>query len=361
MTDIRLRHIHKHYPPPAGASEPIVALDDVSLHIRSGERIGLLGPSGSGKTTLARIIAGLDAADAGEVIQDGVSVGELRMFDRGIGMVFQDDALIPHWRARETVGFFLRLRKREEEVPQRVHDIAQITGIGLDALMDRYPNQLSGGERQRVAIARAFARDLRLLILDEAFASLDAGFRFRARHELLRLLQAYPITTVYVTHDQVEAAAVAQRIAILRAGRVVQVGTMDDLLLSPADHFVAGFLEPAMNFFAGTVDDHHWHGASFGGFPVRQDLPDGMSLLLGVRPDQFLLAGDEAPRATVEAIEMRLEARTQILTLRRDHETWRAFLPLTPAWRVGEDVAVRPDAAQLHYFDPESGLRLGSP
>ena len=169
-------------------------------------------------------------------------LSEIPTWDRGIGMVFQDGALMPHWEAERSVGFFLWLRKREAEVPVRVARIAEITGFGLEKLMKRRPSQLSGGEKQRVAIARALTRDPNVFLFDEPFSSLDAKLRASARVELKRLLREFPVTSIYVTHDQHEAIALAHRIAVMRAGKIEQIGDYQTLYENPLNLFVATFL-----------------------------------------------------------------------------------------------------------------------
>ena len=191
---------------------------------------------------------------------------------------------MPHWEAVRTVGFFMWLRKREHEVPPRVARISEITGFGLDKLMNRKPAQLSGGERQRVAIARALTRDPRIFLFDEPFSSLDAKLRTSARVELKRLLREFPVTSVYVTHDQNEAVSLAHRIAVMRAGEIEQIGNYQTLYENPRNLFVATFVGvPTINLFEGHVENHHWQGVEFGPYPVRADLADGTSVIVGVR------------------------------------------------------------------------------
>ena len=183
-------------------------------------------------------------------------------------MVFQEGALMPHWEAEKSVGFFMWLRKRETEVPARVARISEVTGIGLDKLMDRKPSQLSGGEKQRVAIARALTRDPRVFLFDEPFSSLDAKLRTSARVELKRLLHEFPVTSVYVTHDQNEAVSLAHRIAVMRAGTIEQIGDYQTLYENPRNLFVATFIGvPTINLFEGKVNGHRWQGQTFRPLP----------------------------------------------------------------------------------------------
>ncbi|MCS7071524.1 MAG: ABC transporter ATP-binding protein, partial [Anaerolinea sp.] len=201
MTTITLQHVSKTFQQQSGSgSVAVAAIHDVSLKIPSGTTLALLGESGSGKSTLLRLIAGLIKPDSGAILFDNVPLDAIDLRSRGIGMVFQDGALMPHWEARQTVSFFLWLRKREYEVPARLERISQITGFGMNVLMGRLPRELSGGERQRVAIARALLRDPRVFLFDEPFSNIDAALRTQARLELRRLLNAFPVTSVYVTH-----------------------------------------------------------------------------------------------------------------------------------------------------------------
>ncbi|MCL4163046.1 UNVERIFIED_CONTAM: hypothetical protein GTU68_063092, partial [Idotea baltica] len=177
MTTITLKNISKTFYDTSRKLTPVLAIKDFNLHVKSGEAVVLLGPSGCGKTTLLRLIAGLDTPDSGDVFHNDALLDDIRIENRGIGMVFQNYVLIPHWESRKTVGFFLRLRQREHEVPAHVTMVSKITGFDIERLMGKFPRHLSGGEKQRVSIARAFARDLNLLLFDEPFANLDAKFR----------------------------------------------------------------------------------------------------------------------------------------------------------------------------------------
>ena len=234
------------------------ALDGVDLEVRDGETLAIIGPSGCGKSTLLRVVAGLEPVDSGRVLYDGQDVSAVPPGERGIGMVFQNYALYPHMESRGNLGFFFRLRRRrEEEIDERVRLTAEIMGLGFDELLERKPGTLSGGQQQRVAIGRCIARDPRLFLLDEPLSSLDARLRARTRVELKRLLTRFRITTIYVTHDQTEALALATRIAVMRRGRIEQAGVWDELYQRPANAFVAGFVgtpgTPPANLLPGTV------------------------------------------------------------------------------------------------------------
>lgn len=359
MTTITLNHISKTFDNlPGGAS--ISAVDDVSLKLASGDVLAILGPSGCGKSTLLRIIAGLVKPDSGEVLYNNVPLEDVPMTERGVGMVFQEGALMPHWEAAKTVGFFLWLRKRQHEVPDRVRRIAKITGLGLEKLLERRPSQLSGGEKQRVAIARALTRDLNLLLFDEPFANLDFKIRTEARIELKRLLREFPVTAVYVTHDQTEAVSLSQRIAIMRAGHFEQVGTYQQLYHSPRNVFVAGFVgTPTMNLFEGKVDDGRWWGDNFGGYPIRSDLPNGTHVTMGIRPE-FVRLDPQGTPAVVERVTPYLSERFQLLDVWLGKERWQLTLPdLQQPVEVGATIYCALDADALLYFDSKSGQRIG--
>jgi ABC-type sugar transport system ATPase subunit len=342
-----------------GTGQPAVAVDDVSLKVHSGETLALLGPSGCGKTTLLRLIAGLETPDSGDILYDNVPLSEIPHEDRGVGMVFQEDALMPHWVSRLNIDFFLRLRKREDELPERLLRISEITGIDLDLLLDRFPDQLSGGEKQRVSIARALARDLEILLCDEPFASLDAGYRSKARLELKRLLAEFSVTTVYVTHDQLEAMALADRIAVMNAGKIEQIGTYRQLYDTPQSLFVATFIgAPTINLFAGEVVGGEWQGENFGGFPIRHDLRSGSPITMGVRPEHMHLTPDGVP-GVVDEVTKFFSERHQLVDVHLGEEQWSLQIPLDHAVHIGDTIYSIIDPTGLLYFDPATGKRIG--
>jgi multiple sugar transport system ATP-binding protein len=337
----------------------VTALDNLSLRLPKGEMIAFIGPSGCGKSTLLRIVAGLTQPDSGTVYYDKTPLSEIPMEDRGIGMVFQEGALMPHWRSRQTIGFFYRLRQREVEVPERVKQIAQITGLGMEKLMERRPRQLSGGEKQRVAVARALTRDLKLLLFDEPFSNLDTKLRSNARIELKRLLRAFPTTSIYVTHDQDEAVTLGDRIAVMNAGHIEQIGNYDYLYNSPVNLFVAQFFgNPSMNFFDGVMRDGHWYGENFGGYLVRRDFDDGHPVVMGLRPQHFYLkAGGVA--GVVDAKFPLLPERRQLVNVWLGDEKWSLLLDIEEQITLGETIYCDLDPTYAHFFDKETGLRIG--
>lgn len=357
MTTIVAEHITKRFDHDA---RPVTAVDNLSLRIQSGEVLAILGPSGCGKSTLLRLIAGIYKPDDGHVYYDQRNLQEIPLQERGIGMVFQEGALIPHWDSEHNIGFFLRLRHRENEIPERIRQVAKITGIGLEYLLPRRPRTLSGGEQQRVSIARALARDLNVLLFDEPFANLDAPVRATARVELKRLLMQFPATAVYVTHDQHEAIALSHRIAVMRAGRIAQIGTYEQLYSSPINTFVATFVgTPTMNLFNGCIREGKWVGENFGGFPIRGDLPDGMAVTVGVRPDQITLDRGGTP-GVIDEVERHYAERYQLVTVHLGGERWTIQRPLEEHFEVGVTLycALQPDS--LLYFEGTTGMRVGS-
>ena len=357
MTSVTVDHVSKYFFD--NNENRISAVDNIHTKLSDGDMLAILGPSGCGKSTLLRLIAGLIEPDSGEILYDNIPLSEIPLQDRGIGMVFQDGALIPHWEARRSVGFYLQLRNRQHEVPDRVKHISKITGIGLDKLLDRRPRQLSGGEQQRVSIARALTRDRRVMLFDEPFANLDAKYRTEARVELRRLLNEFPVTSVYVTHDQIEAIALADRIAIMNKGQFEQVGTYRDLYDSPINLFVATFIgTPLINVFKGHVHDNQWVGENFGGYPIRNDLPNGTQVTLGIRP-QHLYLDVNGIAGVVDSITPMLAERYQLINVWLGSEKWSLTVPLTEQITLGSTIYCKIDPSEILYFDTESGTRIG--
>jgi multiple sugar transport system ATP-binding protein len=360
MSTVTLEHVtkrfHQHI---EGGSRVIIAVDNISLKLIDGDVLAILGPSGCGKSTLLRLIAGLETPDEGTIYFDNVPLPEIDVKDRGVGMVFQNGALMPHWEGWRTVGFFLALRQREREVPARVHQVSKVTGIGLEQLLNRRPAQLSGGERQRVGIARALARDPRIFLFDEPFANLDAKIRAQARVELKRLLYKFPVTSVYVTHDQIEAVALADRIAVMRDGKMEQVGTYHQLYNNPVNLFVASFIgTPLLNEFAGHVIEGFWQGENFGGYEMRHDLESGMRITMGIRPEHIHLTHAGVP-AVVDQVTPFFAERYKLLDVRLGRESWRMKAPLETPVAAGETIQCALDPDGLMFFDSKSGVRVG--
>ena len=284
MAEIELRNITKVF------SGDVVAIDDVSLRIGDGEFIALVGPSGCGKSTLLRAIAGLEDVTSGEISIDGRDVTDLAPRHRDIAMVFQSYALYPHMSVRQNLGYGLKVRRTSKaEIRKRVDEIAVL--LGLDELLERKPAHLSGGQRQRVAMGRAIVRQPQAFLMDEPLSNLDAKLRVGMRASLAQLHQQLGVTTVYVTHDQVEAMTLGQRVAVMKDGHILQVDAPQSLYERPLDLFVAGFIgSPAMNLVEATVDGDH---VEFGQLrvpldPARRPVSlDAGRVILGIRPETF--------------------------------------------------------------------------
>jgi ABC-type sugar transport system ATPase subunit len=225
--------------------------------------------------------------------------------------------------------------------------------------MGRKPRQLSGGEKQRIGIARALARDLRVLFFDEPFANLDAKYRTEARVELKRLLNAFPITAIYVTHDQVEAISLSHKIAVMREGRIEQMGTFQQLYDNPQNLFVATFIGvPIMNLFPGQVQSGRWQGENFGGFPIRRDLPDGTKVTAGIRPPHIHVV-QEGVYGVVDSVTPFYAERYQLVSVHLSGEHWNLIIPLDQSLEVGTTIQCAFDPTQVLYFDTKTGQRIG--
>jgi ABC-type sugar transport system ATPase subunit len=351
---------------PEEASESrrqVRALDRCCFDVQNGETIAVVGPSGCGKSTLLRAIAGLLQPNEGRILYDGEDMVDVAPKDRGIGMVFQNYALYPHWKSRENLGFFFRLRKREREIPERVRVTSEIMGIGFEQLLARRPPTLSGGEQQRVAIARCIVRDPRLFLFDEPLSNLDAKLRAQTRVEIKRLLRRYAITSLYVTHDQTEAIALADRIAVMRRGQVDQVGTYRELYDRPANAYVAGFLgSPPMNLFPAEVSGGLLRAAEGLDLALpprwRQGVAAGQQVLAGIRPEHLQHDERSAFRPVAEVIEPIYSQQVQLVHFTLGDRRLTAQLPEGTHVQRGDalPLAVRPEG--LHLFDLETEARL---
>ncbi len=350
----------------ASAPAHIVALDGVNLTVRDGEVMSIVGPSGCGKSTLLRIIAGLEEPDSGRVLYDGRDMTRVPPRERGIGMVFQNYALYPHWDAYDNLGFFFRIRKREKEIDPRVREVATILGVDFKHLLARKPPTLSGGEQQRVAVGRCIIRHPTLFLFDEPLSNLDAQLRSETRVQIKRLLNRFRVTTVYVTHDQTEAVAMGDRIAVMRQGRIAQVGTFRELYDQPVDAFVAGFFgTPPMNFLTGHIEE-----GAFTRGAVRIPLPsrlralvrEGQAVRLGLRPQHLSLTADTTSATTgiVEVTEHLPSARIQLVHLRLEETTVVAQVPQDMPITRGDILGLAPDPDWLYLFDEATGRNLAA-
>ena len=380
MAEIELRNVTKVF---AG---DVVAIDDVSLSIADGEFIALVGPSGCGKSTLLRAIAGLEDVTSGEISIGGRDVTDLVPRHRDVAMVFQSYALYPHMSVRQNLGYGLKVRRMPKaEIRGRVDRIAEL--LGLEELLERKPAQLSGGQRQRVAMGRAIVREPQAFLMDEPLSNLDAKLRVGMRASLSQLHQRLGVTTVYVTHDQVEAMTLGQRVAVMKDGRILQVDTPQALYGHPRGLFVAGFIgSPAMNLVEATVDGAE---VAFGQFrlpldPRRRPSSAGPGhVILGIRPEAFEDAAFASPAlpvldADVVVLEelgsdahvfFRVDATRVAVGLEGEPDDGADLVvergsllnarldPRTTA-RVGSPVRLAVDPGRFHFFDPVTGASL---
>src|SRR5499427_4750644 len=354
MAAVAIRAVHKHF----GSTHVIRGVD---VDIADGEFCVLVGPSGCGKSTLLRMIAGLEQIGDGEISIGGKVVNRVPPKERDIAMVFQNYALYPHMTVRDNMSFALMLAKQaRSEIDARVKKAADILGLAL--LLERYPRQLSGGQRQRVAMGRAIVRDPQVFLFDEPLSNLDAKLRVQMRTEIKELHQRLKTTTVYVTHDQIEAMTMADKIVVMNSGLVEQIGAPLDLYDRPDNLFVAGFIgSPAMNFIKGTVRANG--SAEFEG-PAGVRLPlaapaawAGRAVTCGIRPEHFSLAEDGAT-VEIQVIEP-TGSEIQVVAKLGDDEVIAVFRE-RHAFKPGDKIRLKPDPRLMHLFDAETGKRLNS-
>jgi multiple sugar transport system ATP-binding protein len=332
------------------------ALKDVDLLVRDGEFMVLLGPSGCGKTTLLRCLAGLERIDGGTVRIGDRDVSDLPPRDRHIAMVFQSYAVFPHMKVYDNIAFGLRMRKKPKaEVERRVKEGAAL--LQLEPFLDRYPAQLSGGQRQRVAVARAIVTDAPVLLMDEPLSNLDALLRLHARAELKRLHGEVKRTTVYVTHDQIEALSMGDRIAVMREGQIVQLDTPSALYDRPADVFVGSFIgSPPMNFLKARARNGTAVGDAFE-VPGPPGM-DGKEMLLGIRPENIKI-GEGPFRGRVLVVEPL--GSHALLTVMVGNESIKVVAPADTALRADEELRLAPEPHKIRWMDAASGKALAAP
>jgi len=333
----------------------------VDVEIADGEFCVLVGPSGCGKSTLLRMIAGLEEISGGEVSIGGRVVNRVPPKERDIAMVFQNYALYPHMTVRDNMSFALMLAKQSKtEIDTRVRKAADI--LGLSQLLDRYPRQLSGGQRQRVAMGRAIVRDPQVFLFDEPLSNLDAKLRVQMRTEIKELHQRLKTTSIYVTHDQIEAMTMADKIVVMKDGIVEQIGDPLALYDKPNNIFVAGFIgSPAMNMVPGTVRVNGAARVEFEGgvslpLPLSASGVDGQSVLYGIRPEHCLLSEGSGLPADVVVVEP-TGADTQ-LYCRFNGQELTSLVRDRVECRAGDRITLKPDLARAHLFDAANGARL---
>ncbi|GAB2685034.1 ABC transporter ATP-binding protein [Nocardia thraciensis] len=357
MAEVILRELVKTYP-----GGTVRTTDEVSLTVDDGEFLVLLGPSGCGKTTLLRMIAGLDLPDSGQIVIGGRDVTYLEPRRRNLSMVFQSYAVFPNKKVAENIGFGLRVHGvPADEIRHKVAWAADL--LQLTPYLDRYPAKLSGGQRQRVAVARAIVMDADVLLMDEPLSNLDALLRLSFRAELKKLVGELGTTTIYVTHDQVEALSLGHRVAVLRDGRIAQVGAPGDVYDNPATEFVGGFLgSPPMNFLTGTVEDGRLDlGGQTLAVPAALSSFDGRTLRLGVRPEAVAVDGDSTPEGLRAELQV-LEPLGSATLLTTDIGGQTVKIQAAAGFRAepGETLTVRIPTESTRWYDPDTGLLLES-
>jgi sn-glycerol 3-phosphate transport system ATP-binding protein len=345
----------KRYGSGASANQVIHGVD---AEIPDGEFVVIVGPSGCGKSTLLRMVAGLEAISGGEIAIGGRVVNDIEPSERDIAMVFQNYALYPHFKVFDNMAYGLRIRKLPEaEVRARVEKAAKT--LELSHLLDRKPRQLSGGQRQRVAMGRAIVRQPQVFLFDEPLSNLDAKLRAQTRLEIRKLHAELGVTSLFVTHDQVEAMTLAERMIVMNGGRIEQIGTPEQVYGTPASTFVAGFIgSPPMNLMPGRSEGT---GFAIGGqlLPLPAPAPRSGPLILGMRPEHAELHPEGAWPLKIEMLEMLGAERLVYGRLGDAMFTLRIEGTLVPPQR-GDVVrmAVRPQ--HLHWFDPDTGQRVGA-
>ena len=349
MASVGFKDIQKSF----GATK---VLHGISLDISDGEFMVLVGPSGCGKSTLLRMLAGLEDITGGTIAIDGRVVNDLDSKDRDIAMVFQSYALYPHMTVRDNMGFSLKLRKdKPERIAEGVERAAKI--LNLESFLHRYPRELSGGQRQRVAMGRAIVRDPKVFLFDEPLSNLDAKLRVAMRSEIKALHQRLKTTTVYVTHDQVEAMTMADRIAVMNEGRIEQLGEPLELYDRPANLFVAQFIgSPAMNVFEGTFKGSSVEALG-SRWPCAAQAQEGQRVTYGIRPEHLGLASSGIA-ATIEVVEP-MGAETEVL-VRVGERTFTVMVHGRASVGPGARVFLTPQAAHAHLFDAGTGRRIGT-
>ncbi len=358
MAEVRLENVCKHF-------DDVVAVDDFNMRIKDKEFVVLVGPSGCGKTTTLRMIAGLESITSGNVFIGNNLINKLPAKDRNIAMVFQNYALYPHMSVFQNMAFSLENRNRpKDEIKQRVQEAAEI--LGIEHLLARKPKQLSGGQRQRVAVGRAIVRKPEVFLFDEPLSNLDAKLRVQTRLELKKLHERLATTAVYVTHDQVEAMTMGDRIVVMRDGLIQQIGSPLELYDSPANKFVGGFIgSPAMNFFDADVINEG-DGTSVQSGEVRIDLPAEIAqqlagyqhkqVTVGIRPEDLAVAAEHVPgqtiRGTVEVVEP--IGNETYVAFNTGSFSLMAAVGRKTRIKAHSSLVIAPGMENLHLFDIDS-------
>ncbi len=362
MASVKLKELYKRF-------DKVVAIDGVSLDIPDGDFVVLLGPSGCGKTTTLRCIAGLESPDSGEIWIGDSIVNDLPPKDRDVAMVFQNYALYPHMKVYDNLAFPLKMRKVEKnEIDRRVKDVADL--LGISHLLDRKPRQLSGGEQQRVALGRAIIRRPRVFLMDEPLSNLDAKLRLFMRAELKRLQRELKTTTVYVTHDQAEALAMADKIAVMNKGKVQQYDDPNAIYNNPANVFVATFIgSPPMNMIRAAIRQEGSNVVLDAGSFSYTLSPEYSEVLLrnlqssevflGVRPERLILTVEKVPSSVFlsEVYVVEHQGANMVVDLKIDSEIIKAIAPPLPL-NIGQRVWVGFDEENIHIYDGKTEMLI---
>jgi multiple sugar transport system ATP-binding protein len=346
---IRLDRISKSF----GA---LTVLQELSLTVEPGEFLVLLGESGCGKTTALRMIAGLESVTSGRIEINGREVTDVAPKDRDVAMVFQSYALYPHMTVAENIGYPLKIRQAPKpEIEARVREVA--AQVQLDPLLGRYPRQLSGGQRQRVALARAIIRRPAVFLMDEPLSNLDAKLRGHMRAELKHMQHDLGVTTIYVTHDQIEAMTLAHRVALLDHGRLQQLGPPAEIYNDPDNLFVAGFIgSPPMNFLKGSLKGNRFEAPGIAvATPIRGEAAEAVA---GIRPEDCTLTSAGAADLDAEIYSTELIGDHVLVTCRREAQTIAVKAPKDYTADIGAKVGIRLSQQSLYFFDGKDGSRL---
>jgi ABC-type sugar transport system ATPase subunit len=371
MASVILEEVIKYYETAKllGNEPKVHALDHIGLTVNEGETISIVGPSGCGKSTLLKVVAGLEYPNQGRVLYNGYDMTNVKPQDRGVGMVFQDYALYPTRAGEGNLRYYFEVRRStEEEKQQRLQETADMMGVGFELLMGRMPDTLSGGEKQRVGIARCIVRDPTVFLMDEPISNLDAKLRERTRTEMKRLLQRFGITTLYVTHDQQEAIFMGDRIAIMRAGKIEQYGTFDEVYYSPVNLFVATFIgTPPIALIPATLEGSRLYlqGEETNSFwQLTPDLAAKIpvnEVRLGVRPEGWQVSPDpgEGVRMPIGHIERLYTERAGFAYGQLAGVLIAALVPLD--YPEVKAVRLTPDWSRVYVFAPKGEQTIHVP